>query len=443
MDLAEFTQARQRAGLDQRDWARALDISQRYISLIERGQRPISSLLTDRARVAERFGNLVRDKISRLERKRDWRSSVRFSQRPPFPTLPGPGIACGCGRPNCRLVPERDGDWKNAGHLWLFYTTICRRTRYLNERGETVHSPGPAGMPLVPAMICGKCGLPRNLQKRWSRNLACEILSRNCYGRPGEHDPPILFWVKADKIVRLPPDALQRLDAGPNPLSFEPHCRRPDCPFFEERLKRPWRLKLKGELFLIYKCPGNHLERFHVPGGEPAERLRAGAGSCWAWTDSDTKERCVVESEARPAGGYPIKRCPEHGCKLIRKKGPWLSRTLKQRVWKMRCAASGEYYRLWQNGKIEPWPKAMRKKRGRRPGRTPELERRIALVASLLKLGWSLNAMSRFVYPDTLASAYSNVRNLMADHRLEIEQKTKIMTLSEAEGLVRPTGALS
>jgi hypothetical protein len=69
------------------------------------------------------------------------------------------------------------------------------------------------------------------------------------------------------------------------------------------------------------------------------------------------------------------------------------------------------------------------------------LERRIALVAAFRKLEWSLNAMSRFVYPDTPASAYSNVRNLMADHRTEIEQKKEAMTVSEAEGLVMATGA--
>jgi len=69
------------------------------------------------------------------------------------------------------------------------------------------------------------------------------------------------------------------------------------------------------------------------------------------------------------------------------------------------------------------------------------LQRRILLAAAFVKVGWSLNAMSKFIYPDTLASAYSNMRNLMSDHRVEIDQKTEAMALSNAEDLVRATGA--
>jgi uncharacterized protein YbaR (Trm112 family) len=79
-------------------------------------------------------------------------------------------------------------------------------------------------------------------------------------------------------------------------------------------------------------------------------------------------------------------------------------------------------------------------RRGRPSGRGPELDRRVNLAAAFARLGWSQNAMSRFVYPDTPNSAYANTRNLMADHRAEIEEKKKAMTANEAERLFRAAG---
>ncbi len=70
------------------------------------------------------------------------------------------------------------------------------------------------------------------------------------------------------------------------------------------------------------------------------------------------------------------------------------------------------------------------------------MKERMNLAAAFLKLGWSLNAMSRFVYKDTPLSAYSNMRSLMSDHRIQIAEINKAITLTDAERFVRVTGAI-
>ena len=311
----ELKEIREALHLDQRGFGDVLDVSQRYINLMEQGKRTMSPLVSDRARVAMRSLTVLNEQVSRLERKsRSWHESKRWGQKPPFGLLPPRGQACGCGHPGCSLTPNLD--WQNAGHLWVFRATRCNRLVYLNPKGQRVRSPGHAGLPFVPPRTCSRCGLPRNLQKRFSRNLGCEIYSRNCYGRPGEHDPPTLFWRKNGRIEELPAEALELLNAGANPFQFQPLCQKSDCPHFGKRLKQPRSRRLKAERFLIYKCPGNHPQRFHLPGGEPAEQLRVGAGSRSVWTETDTAQRRGVETDAKLKGGYPIKKCPQHGCIL-------------------------------------------------------------------------------------------------------------------------------
>jgi DNA-binding transcriptional MerR regulator len=81
------------------------------------------------------------------------------------------------------------------------------------------------------------------------------------------------------------------------------------------------------------------------------------------------------------------------------------------------------------------------KRRGPKGGPRLETLRRLELIVAFLKMGWSLNAMSMFLYKGHQDSAYANVRNLASDHREEIEQRKLVMLASDAETLVRSTGA--
>jgi hypothetical protein len=69
-------------------------------------------------------------------RLKPWRESPKFSQKPPFESLPANG-ACPCGGFNCRFIPELDGDWWN-GHLWKFHGSKCHRHVFLNSAGVRV-----------------------------------------------------------------------------------------------------------------------------------------------------------------------------------------------------------------------------------------------------------------------------------------------------------------
>jgi hypothetical protein len=81
------------------------------------------------------------------------------------------------------------------------------------------------------------------------------------------------------------------------------------------------------------------------------------------------------------------------------------------------------------------------KKRGRHPGRGKELQNRIALVPLSTKY-WYQRQMSRFLYPDTFASAYTNTRSLWSDHRGEILTAADAMTKEQAESELRKVGAI-
>jgi DNA-binding XRE family transcriptional regulator len=441
MGPTEFRQAREALRLDQRGWGQALGISQRYVNLIETGKRAASLPLSDRARVAVRLGRVIGDQISRMSRKAaDWRSSKRFSKAPPFEARPAPGRACECGHRNCTLNPDKDGDWQNAGHLWVFRGRICHRLVYLNERGQKTRSPGRRGLPLVPPKICSKCGQQRNLQKRSSRNLGCPIYSRNCSGRPGEHDPPTLFWEKDGRIAEVAPQALEELRAGPNSLRFFPQCHKRGCPRFGKRMIRSGRAHVKE--IVTYRCSGppKHLEYFHLPEGELAKKISAWGG--YSFTDAATGQERVIESTSRPRGGYPVNvKCPVHGCVLKRKKGPWLSRRLKQNVWKMRCPIGGEFYKVAQDGTLLDWKKPPRKRPGRKP--SEETPRRIKLVVAFRRLAWRMKVYASYVYPDKPGSAYQNTKTLIREHRDAIEALEKEMSIEEARANLKAAGVES
>lgn len=90
------------------------------------------------------------------------------------------------------------------------------------------------------------------------------------------------------------------------------------------------------------------------------------------------------------------------------------------------------------------------RKRGRQPGpdkpttaRSVRRQERIDMAAAFGKLGWSERAMSRFVFKETPASAYSNMRNFISDYRVEFEEKKANMTLSDAKKVVEAAGAPS
>jgi DNA-binding transcriptional regulator YiaG len=78
---------------------------------------------------------------------------------------------------------------------------------------------------------------------------------------------------------------------------------------------------------------------------------------------------------------------------------------------------------------------------GRKKGRGETLENRINLAAAFQKLEWNQRQMSEFVYSDTKQSAYANTRNLFADNRTEITDRSGNLTIAEANDLIQGAGA--
>lgn len=79
---------------------------------------------------------------------------------------------------------------------------------------------------------------------------------------------------------------------------------------------------------------------------------------------------------------------------------------------------------------------APKKPRGRQPGLSSDLKRRIELTAAFLRLNWSESAMSKFVYPETPATAYANTRKLASRHRVMIAALKQSFNRTDAQLMV-------
>lgn len=141
MTGAELRALRLERKLSQKTFAGLLGMHQGRVNAIEK-QKTVPPVVAAVARTLSRMKSSAELKALVSPRLVPWRDSSKFSQKPPFESLPANG-ACPCGGFNCRLSPELDGDWRN-GHLWKFHGSKCHRHVFLNSAGvrvAAVHQP--------------------------------------------------------------------------------------------------------------------------------------------------------------------------------------------------------------------------------------------------------------------------------------------------------------
>jgi len=135
MSGLELRKLRRANRWSQKTFAALVGVRQGRLSTIER-QQTVPTMVAALARALSLAKNADLKALT-SPRLVPWRESSKFSQKPPFERLPENGIACRCGRPDCQLSPERDGDWLN-GHLWMFHGSSCGRHVFLNSSGMMV-----------------------------------------------------------------------------------------------------------------------------------------------------------------------------------------------------------------------------------------------------------------------------------------------------------------
>ncbi len=373
---------RKRLKLNQVQLADILRVSKGEVSVLEWKDKPVPAVLCERVLGAERLHSLLKNQLPEQERKRPWRNSKNFSKIAPFEQLPAPGTSCGCGRPNCTLSPKKDDEWPEVGRLWVFTGRLCRRTVYLNEKGQKVAAPTRFAGDLVPAEVCNQCGRRRELHGKFRSRLGCVIYTRYCRRRKGDptdlkHDSPTLYWQRNGRFEKLPPEAIQVLRGRGRDLFPPPVCEHAECP---RRGKPMERSGVRLGRIVAYKCPAAKPAGYAfrvLPTGEVVEMVKPGL---YRWTDRETGQ--VHELRSSPA------------------------------------------------------KRKARRARGRPRGFSPQTLDRAHKAAAFLVLGWSLGKMSPYLFPETPASAYLNTRNFFHDYRPLVESKKQGLTPESAQAVV-------
>ena len=348
-----FRMVRENLGLTQAQFSGILGVSKGEIAHLEMNKRRVPAVLCERAYALQRARSFFDAELSRLERKRDWRSSKNFEQRPPFANRPEPGQACGCGHRKCVLEPVKDGDWPDAGHLWLFSGRICRKPVYVNEQGQKVSPPRRYSENKYPRETCSQCERNRHWSKKWSPRLGRLIYKQYCRRQEGDppslkHDPLSLYWERDGRIERIPAAVLETLH-GRSRNSFPvPRCESQSCPRFGKTMERSAVLHLKladgtRHDIATYKCraPKPHAAYRVLPHGEVAQRLGFGR---YRWTDGkgEVKETVPTKRSIRKGRIMPEATCREHSAKVKQVAGPW-KREGKLRTWRGICTVGGEF----------------------------------------------------------------------------------------------------
>ncbi len=438
----QLPQVRQTLRLSQKNLARALGVKLGYIGWLELNNRPLQPYLCERIYGMRGLRTFLRDEISRLERKNDWHSSVRFGQRPPFQTLPDPGKACRCGQGKCSLKPIKDGDWPGRGHLWLFQGLLCYRYVYLDGKGKKQPPPNrwDDHRSMVPKETCSKCGRQKGLSTGFIEKLGRKFYYRYCLRKKGdpsnlEHDPRTTYWEKGGRVEKVPPEILRSVRERHSFTFPVPICEKPECPQLGNRME------ISGTAFQAikrFKCLGLpvHYEFRALPNGEVAEHLGYG----YRWTDARTGEVKEVKRKDQKPIRYPLppqKMCPKHGVELRRASGPWKRRATKKLVWGVVCPTGGERYYVSHGEKVRLSRASRWAKGGRPTGITKEVQKQIEKAAAFDLCNWSKRKMAPHLFPDKPASYYTNTKQLFRRYPAEIKAAKKHLTIKEAQKTVR------
>lgn len=442
----QLPQIREVLRVSQKVFARALRVTQGYIGWLEVNNRPLQPYLCERIYGMQGLGTFIRDEISRLERKNDWRSSKRFGRRPPFQTLPEPGTACGCGQEKCTLHPVKDGGWPGRGHLWLFQGSLCHRSVYLDAKGKKRPPPNrwDDQRSKVPEEICTRCGRKRELSTKYIKKLDCRFYYRYCRPKDGDppgfkHAPRITYWDRNSKVEKVPPEILRSVRER-HAFTFPvPTCEKLECPQFGNRTQ------ISGTAFRVikrFKClgPPVHYVFRALPNGEVAVNLGYG----YRWTDPKTGQAREVRRKKAKLLRYPdipTQLCPVHGVELRKRGSPYKSKRTKTLRWRLECPSDGKRFSYSKKEGLKAGKESRWRRRGRPAEVTKATKRRIKDAAAFAVCGVTQSKMASFLFPDKPKSAYSNTKRFWSQHRQEIEATKECLPLKEAQNTVRSYSA--
>jgi hypothetical protein len=358
LDGADLRQFRRDQNWNQERLANLLEISKSYLQALEASPDPVPDRIADRVNTLRRGlgrGDIKSEKDKpRVHFQEGFRSSTTFSKRPRFQALP----ACPCADSRCRLSPVKDGQW-DGQHLWKFKGTRCQRVRYVNARGKIVPTPRELSRDPLLQKRCSRCERLRQIDRRYRARLRGYRITLRCLPQAGDlpdqkHDPPERF-VERDGKVR-PLTAAER-DELRNRSTAEfaiPSCELAGCPKFGKRMEHSTDLSktvTSGEVrrIAMYACRPSGLAQSHyayrvLPRGEVVERIAEGR---YRWTDAQTREVHETVRKKRAARKdrvMPDARCPQHGCALIPRRGPWRSRNMK--LWLAVCPEDSARYHV-------------------------------------------------------------------------------------------------
>lgn len=450
-NLREF---RRDQNWNQEKFSSLLSISKSYLQSLETSRGPLSDEISAAFHGLQRLcadGEIKSDKGKPQRRFQDFRRSVNFSQEPPFASLP----ACTCGDVRCRLSPVTDGEWDER-HLWKFQGKRCHRIRYVNAQGKIVPIPRELSRDPLLQKPCSQCGQLRQLDRRYRSVIGGNVVTLHCVPRAGDsldqkHDPPERFIERNGEVRPLRKEDEDKL-RGRSKTDFPvPVCALVGCPRRGKRMERTADLRRpdkNGKTWglTMYACrpprPATaHYEYRVLPHGEIARPSVNSAGKIeegrYRWTDAKTGEvhETVRKKRAvRKDRVMPDAKCPQHGCALIQRRGPW--RRGKDKLWLAVCSRGGERYHVDSKGVVSSPGKGPKRRAGRPRGISPEMQKRIRSAAAFLVCGWSIRKMAPYLFPDKPQSAESNAYRTFHEYRPAIASARATLSLTDARTIV-------